>query len=126
MYAYAWADAPDPIVNGFIPQSGSASMSLDTGMGNSAWYGVSKAVGCGDAKSGAATVPCMQTKDWKAIIEAGRTSMFSPKPDGKVVFKDVAARLVAGKFIKKVEHTTIQSSDHIIISTAHTNRQQRQ
>lgn len=105
MYAYAWADAPDPVVNGFIPQSGSASMSFDIGLGNSAWYGVSKALGCGDATVGAATVSCMQAKDWKAIIEAGRTSMFSPRPDGKVVFKDVAARLAAGKFIKKVEPT---------------------
>jgi carboxylesterase type B len=63
IYAYAWADAPNPVVNGFIPQSGSASMSFDIGMGNSAWHGVSKALGCGNATAGAAIVSCMQTKD---------------------------------------------------------------
>jgi uncharacterized cupredoxin-like copper-binding protein len=71
-------------------------------MGNAPWFGVSKALGCGDASAGAATVACMQTKDWKAVIEAGRSSVFMPRPDGKVVFKDYPARLAAGKFIKKV------------------------
>jgi hypothetical protein len=41
----------------------------------------------------------------KAIIEAGIASIFSPRPDVKVVFKDVAVRLAAGKFIKMVEPT---------------------
>jgi carboxylesterase type B len=101
MYSYAWAEDPDPIANGFIPQSGSAG-ALTGPIQASGWYGVSKAVGCGGQEKGTETVACMRSKKWEDLIGNGRSSMFMPSPDGKVVFSDYGARQAAGKFIKKV------------------------
>jgi cholinesterase len=108
MYAYAWTK--DPIINGIIAQSGAAGSMPSSGGGktpNSAWYGVSKAMGCGGAEAGEKTVECMRSKPADLIMKeldkqttGPGITPFSPTPDGKVVFKDVAKKGDAGEFIK--------------------------
>lgn len=107
-YSYAWT--ADPIVAGFIPESGTA-----LGLGQSTpeqsaalWYNVSAKLGCGDASSDGATVlSCMRTKNYSSILQAlpsggvtGSTG-FGPTIDNVVVFSDYLNRSSAGNFIKK-------------------------
>lgn len=107
MYAYAWTT--DPIINGIIAQSGAAGSMPPSGgkTPNSAWYGVSKALGCGGAEAGEKTVECMRAKPADLIMkELDRQTTgpgitpFGPIADNKVVFKDVAKRGESGQFIK--------------------------
>lgn len=114
-YAYAWTD--DPIVSGFIPQSGSASM-RSSGPGDPAtaaanqWSALSDKLGCGTVtvQDVEKTLSCMKSKSLAAVMDAtapakgGGKSLgsFGPKPDGKTVFADVTERGNAGKFIKAV------------------------
>ncbi|QDS74501.1 hypothetical protein FKW77_007054 [Venturia effusa] len=108
MYAYAWTK--DPIINGIIAQSGVAGSMPSMGGGkspNSAWYGVSKAMGCGGSEAGEKTIECMRSKPADLIMkELDRQTMgpgitpFGPVADEKIVFKDVAARGDKGDFIK--------------------------
>jgi cholinesterase len=107
-YSYAWTS--DPIVEGFIPESGTA-----IGLGQSTadqsaalWYNVSAKLGCGDASSNGATVlSCMRTKNYTSILQAlpssGITGSvgFGPTIDNVVVFSDYLKRSSAGNFIKK-------------------------
>lgn len=114
MYSYAWVN--DPIVNAFIPESGTASLGDALG-GNKAdksagWYKASQKVGCGGAEAGEKTVDCMRSKPWNEVLQAikpegsqaalGGMGDFGPMADGKVVFSDYKARAVAGNFIKRV------------------------
>jgi cholinesterase len=107
-YSYAWTE--DPIVSGFIPESGTA-----LGLGQStpaqsaeSWYNVSAKLGCGDASmNGAMVLSCMRTKNYTSILQAlpsagitGRTG-FGPTIDNVVVFSDYLNRSAAGNFIKK-------------------------
>lgn len=109
LYSYAWVD--DPIVNGFIAQSGTAFLRI----GNtdptdySSWYNVSQALGCGGAEVGEQTVQCVRGRDAADIINVvgtqaggGLPSAFVPVADGKVVFADVRNRSAEGRFIKRV------------------------
>ncbi|KAF2402642.1 alpha/beta-hydrolase [Trichodelitschia bisporula] len=105
-YAYAWTK--DPIVKGFIPESGTASLggakdNLD------AWYKATTKLGCGGKEAGAKTVDCARGKSMKEVLDAIKpegvvpaldTSDFQPIADGKVVFPDYPARRAAGSFIK--------------------------
>jgi cholinesterase len=107
-YSYAWTS--DPIVAGFIPESGTA-----LGLGQrtpeqsaASWYTVSAKLGCGGASSGGATVlSCMRTKNYTSILQAlpsggitGGTG-FGPTIDNVVVFSDYLNRSAAGNFIKR-------------------------
>jgi cholinesterase len=107
-YSFAWTK--DPIVTGFIPQSGSVSAGRRMGpAGNSSdpyadWYKLSEALGCGGAAAGEQTLACMRGKPASEImgrVNAGKTG-FGPMPDNRVVFSDYKARSEAGNFIKKV------------------------
>lgn len=107
MYSYAWTK--DPIVYGFIPESGSASRrpSSPNTNNSASWYAASKALNCGGEEAGAKSIECMREKPFgdiltaiKPIGGANPMSAFGPRADGKVVFSDYAARSAAGNFIK--------------------------
>lgn len=73
-YSYAWAD--DPIVAGFIPESGTA---FSWGLPNAAdaakasWFEVASKLDCGDAKSNETeVVTCMRGKGAVEILDAVR------------------------------------------------------
>lgn len=108
-YTYAWTK--DPIVNAFIPQSGTAT-SFGSGASNNtaAWFNASIALGCGDASVGLpASVACVRTKPYQAVLNATKVSNplqavlgnFGPTVDGTVVFSDYDTRALAGNFIKR-------------------------
>jgi cholinesterase len=104
-YAYAWTK--DPIINGFIAQSGSASLGPSKPKNGSAWYAVSQKLGCGGAEVGAKTIDCMRGKSREEISKASATgspmnSGFGPTVDEKIIFSDLAARKKGGNFIKRV------------------------
>jgi cholinesterase len=108
-YAYAWTK--DPIVNGFIPQSGTAGMGVATGTTrgnpNADWFNISAGLGCGGAEAGGKTVDCMRTKSADDIMDligkqtGGIMTPFGPMADGKLVYADTASRAKAGNFIKR-------------------------
>lgn len=110
-YSYAWIS--DPIVAGFIAESGTVfTPDSQASVTKSAmsWYNVSGNLGCGDETSDpSAVLGCMRSKDWKSVqnaipISAGITSdtgNFGPTVDNVVVFSDYLQRSVAGNFIKR-------------------------
>jgi cholinesterase len=120
-YSYAWTQ--DPIISGFIPQSGSAAIRMPPpGAGNatvnavSLWSSLSDKLGCGavsEAEVGE-TLSCMRSKPLSAVMDAtappkgGTTAMgtWGPKVDGKTVFADLADRGNKGKFIHAVRLST--------------------
>ncbi|MCJ1375142.1 hypothetical protein MMC20_006376 [Loxospora ochrophaea] len=70
LYSYAWIG--DPIVAGFIEQSGTAT-SFGDPLANytTQWYNVSSQVGCGGAEVGAnASRTCMQTVGMQELLDA--------------------------------------------------------
>ena len=107
-YSYAWTK--DPIVQGFIAESGTAN--VRAGANSSApWFRASEKLGCGGASEGAKAVECMRTKSFGDILDAIKPAgsvpalsggEFAPVVDGKVVFGDYPARRATGKFILKV------------------------
>ena len=114
-YSYAWTE--DPIISGFIPQSGSAAIRAGPSPGNatvaaaSQWSALSEKVGCGavSVQEVSKTLACMKAKPLSAVMDAtappkGGKSMGSwgPKVDGKTVFQDLADRGNKGKFIHAV------------------------
>jgi len=109
IYAYAWADAKDPVVNGFICESGSAPWTEGNKMNPTLWYSLSERLGCGGADKGSDTVICMKTKSYEDILQASKSSpgkpelfrRFYPVTDEKTVFSDYDKRAAAGRFIKK-------------------------
>jgi cholinesterase len=62
IYAYAWADAKNPIINGFICESGSTPWTEGNQWNPQAWYSLSERLGCGGVENGNDTVSCMRTK----------------------------------------------------------------
>lgn len=117
-YSYAWT--ADPIISGFIPQSGSAAirMPAPTAAGSnvtitaaSQWSSLSEKLGCGTVSAAEVgkTLSCMRAKPLKDVMEAtapakGAQAMGSwgPKIDNKTVFEDLEARGNTGKFIHAV------------------------
>jgi cholinesterase len=110
MYSYAWTK--DPIINGIIAQSGTAS-NRPAGVGgasaNAAWYKTSQALGCGGAEAGVKTVDCMRKipaadiqKKLDTMMTGPGISPFGPTADGKTIFTDVSTRGAAGSLIKVV------------------------
>jgi cholinesterase len=108
--AYAYPN--DPIVNGFIQESGHVfSFPLNnfcTTLRN--WYNVSVELGCGASGD---TMPCMRQQDWRDIkaVAANIPSApsgnvlrgipsFYPVPDDEIIFPDYLARTAAGKFAR--------------------------
>ncbi|KAF2436013.1 alpha/beta-hydrolase [Tothia fuscella] len=112
LYAYGQAqNATSPPVNGYISQSGTASLIPgSTDINHDAWYTVSSAVGCGGAANGNNTIACMRKKPLIDLIKAlgGRTSenqplvgAFTPVSDGKVFFSNMTERAAAGRFARR-------------------------
>jgi carboxylesterase type B len=106
----AWTK--DPIVNAFIPESGTASLSPGGAGDKSAnWFKASQRLGCGGTEAGEKALDCMRTKPWKDVLKAikpegatadlGGMGDFGPIADNKVVFSDYKARNAAGNFIKR-------------------------
>jgi cholinesterase len=114
-YSYAWIE--DPIISGFIPQSGSASVRAPAGTANPAvaaanqWSTLSEKLGCGavTAQEVGKTLSCMRSKPLSQVMDAtappkgGKSSgSWGPKVDGKTVFEDLVDRGNKGKFIHAV------------------------
>jgi cholinesterase len=107
LYAYAWTE--DPILNGFIAQSGVAGAIPAKPIAQTGWWKVSEKAGCGGKPAGNRTLECMreipELAVQKALIDSfgtGGMTAFGPTEDGQVVFSDYPARRKAGKFIKRV------------------------
>jgi cholinesterase len=110
-YSYAWT--ADPIVAGFIAESGtvfSPNTQASPAASAASWYNVSGNLGCGDATSEpAAVLSCMRSKDWQDVQNAIPTSTglssptgnFGPTIDNVVVFSDYLQRSVAGNFTQR-------------------------
>ena len=102
-YSYAWTS--DPIVNGFIAESGvSTSFSSPAPADNTnTWYGLTQTLGCGGVSAGVvATLACMRGKSMAEILAASATAApFGPTADGKTVYSDYTTPGTSGKFIKK-------------------------
>jgi cholinesterase len=80
-YSTAWTE--DPIVNGFILQSGTYQLnsmiefigSIDNGNNRTArWFRASEKAGCGGGKNttAEASLECMRGKSWKDILTSIR------------------------------------------------------
>ena len=120
----------DPIVNGFIAESGTAFI-LDTpSLNYTGWYNISETLGCGGAEAGEETVQCLRGKNATDIITTVGTGNFSttftPVADDKVVFADVRNRSEAGQFIKKVRLfgsvTLISASEIDVLASSYARR----
>jgi cholinesterase len=108
LYAYAWTK--DPILNGFIAQSGVAGMIPSVSLARSNWWNVSTKAGCGGKPAGNRTLDCMRELPalaiQKALLDTAGPALaltfFGPTEDGKIVFSDYSARRKAGNFIRRV------------------------
>jgi len=109
---YSYAYTQDPIVNAFIPQSGTAiSFTNPPPTNNSAaFYNASIALGCGGSGVGsAAALNCVRTKSTAELLNVTRVTdplaavlgNFGPTSDNQVVFSNYRARAEAGQFIRK-------------------------
>lgn len=113
LYSYAYAS--DPIVSGFIMQSG--TMNLANGGGaalpngppasspatntSQGWFNASSALGCGGSTADpAAVLTCMQGKNLSDIVTVTNTIGFQPSADNISVFTtaEYASRTAAGQF----------------------------
>ncbi|KAF7957718.1 hypothetical protein EAE96_003288 [Botrytis aclada] len=112
LYNYAWVQ--DPIVAGFIQESGTAQswgLPSTAEYGATAWYNVSEALGCGGASASNVT-SCMRTKNTTEILSGisatidfpgafGILGSFLPTVDEIVVFSNYTERSLAGDFTSK-------------------------
>jgi cholinesterase len=111
-FTFAWTE--DPIVSGFIPESGTAGAFSQLTANSSAalWYTVTSAVGCGNSttSSSDAVLACMRNiTDFNTILGAIPKSTtgavfasgsFGPTVDETVVFSDYVSRALAGNFVQ--------------------------
>lgn len=116
IHAYAWAE--DPIVRGYIAQSGTVALPLALAQeGYDSWGNLTLQVGCAGAGPGtvteAAKMDCMRAKPWEELIagqvalrstcgSGGSEANFYPRIDGKVLFTamEYAARQTLGLFAR--------------------------
>ncbi|KAF2845552.1 alpha/beta-hydrolase [Plenodomus tracheiphilus IPT5] len=106
-YAYAYPN--DPIVKGFIAQSGTASSGNSNDPTNSNFTYVASQLGC-ESSNKDDEFACMQEKDAKDIIgvynkynatsNEGRPLSFNPSPDGVTSFANYTDRQVRGLFAR--------------------------
>lgn len=110
---YSYAYPQDPIVAGFIFESGTINGfgSTPRANANGGWFNVSGNLGCGSSTSKPDDVlSCMRTKAPTDILKAiaptpsgslaGGLGQFAPAVDDITVFSDYPARSVAGNFSK--------------------------
>jgi len=111
IHAYAWPK--NPIVNGFIAQSGTTKLIpfIDGPVDYSLWGQLAEKVGCAKAKTEKGVLKCMQEASWESIVEGlksinvcgtGIYQDFGPRVDGKLVFspEEYVRRGQAGLFAK--------------------------
>ena len=109
LYSYAWTE--NPLVNGFIEQSGTVTSFFDPAPPNNteAWYTTATKLNCGNASTPIPqTVACMRTKSVEAILNASIATgvsaflgTFGPTVDNETVFADYERRAAAGQYIQK-------------------------
>jgi cholinesterase len=104
IYSHAWLK--DPIVKGFIGESGGATMcGLVTNSSRESWPKLVASLKCNTPSD---ELACMRKKSIGEIIEgAGKIGKwfppaFVPMPDGKIAFDDYPARVAKGQYIKAV------------------------
>ncbi|KAF8416947.1 putative carboxylesterase [Tirmania nivea] len=93
IHSYAWAQ--DPIVNGYIPQSGTVGLVPLIGGGDNyyRWGNLTEKVGCATAGTEKDKLKCMQALPWEKIVDGMRAldscnsvwGYFGPRVDGKVI-----------------------------------------
>lgn len=112
-YSFAWAS--DPIVQGFITQSGNVFSFAPSSPSAAAenWFNLTGLLECGGAHSDPSSVSkCMRTKNYTDILAATARvtsapvdgsvlGSFAPTVDEIVVFSDYGKRLHSGQFIKR-------------------------
>ncbi|PBP19299.1 Acetylcholinesterase [Diplocarpon rosae] len=102
---YSFAYTHDPIVAGFIAQSGTASNALSPNASASIWYQAASLLNCGDATSHPdAVLSCMRARDQDSILQAiAGFPDFGPIVDNEVVFSDAdtVTRAATGQFVRK-------------------------
>jgi carboxylesterase type B len=97
IHSYAFAE--DPIVKGFILESGTDGLrdgSNDTS--GTAWFGAAALLGCSDNSTTpdpATVAACMETKPATDVLAASSNFPFGPVEDGKIVFTDYPSRVPA-------------------------------
>ncbi len=106
-YAYAYPE--DPIVKGFIAQSGTASGGASNDPTNSNFTYLASQVGCSSINKDE-IFSCMQRANATAIIEVlnkynatangGRSLSFAPSPDNSTSFSNYTDRQLRGRFAK--------------------------
>lgn len=99
-YSYAWAH--DPIVKGFIAESGTAAGlgTLSASAAVASWYNASAALGCGGAQAGAQKVhDCMVSKSVQELVKylpaavgGNSAAPFTPAVDDELVFANYTGR----------------------------------
>lgn len=95
IYSYAWNN--DPIVNGFISQSGTARAfgPLDQDAATAQWQSASSTAGCKGSESDA--LECMKTLPATKVLSAIQSSAtFGAIIDEKIVFSDYSSRKPVG------------------------------
>jgi cholinesterase len=103
-YSYAWTS--DPIVNGFILESGTTQVipPLNESTSAAMWYNITSQLGCGTATSDpSSTLACMRTANSTSILSVlASAPSFVPTVDNTVVFDvtEYKARSLSGKFIQ--------------------------
>lgn len=120
-YSYAWT--ADPVVAGFIAQSGTTEVvpPNDASTAAALWFNASMILGCGGSGDNATEVMnCMRTKDVAQITTAiSSLPNFVTSVDEQVVYSDYPARSLAGNFIKKpmlIGHTDFEAGMVRIVS----------
>ncbi|TAQ88146.1 hypothetical protein B7494_g3552 [Chlorociboria aeruginascens] len=98
-YTYSWPS--DPIVSGFLMESGAAGfgepLPLDNGEG---WYSASASLGCGTniTSDSSAILSCLQSKNVWEVLGAMGSFIFGPSVDNITGFSDYPARSETGQF----------------------------
>lgn len=106
-YAYAYPE--DPIVTGFIAQSGTVASGNSNDMTNSNFTYVASQIGCASPDKDK-EFTCMQSADASVIIDVynkynasvngGRSLSFNPAPDELTNFANYTDRQIRGRFAK--------------------------
>jgi carboxylesterase type B len=106
-YAYAYPE--DPIVKGFIAQSGTAAGGVSNDPNNSNFTYLATQIGCTSTDRDE-VLSCMQKANATAIIEVlnkynatangGRSLSFAPSPDNVTSFSNYTDRQLRGRFAK--------------------------